>query len=91
MVKRLVVYGLLGIALALSTFTSFSINSEREDTEMVVIVNPVNPLNPVVANPYQTEYEKLLYPAVKISAGFSTGTGVAIDDYILTAAHVVGD
>ncbi|MEW6027601.1 MAG: serine protease [Planctomycetota bacterium] len=42
-------------------------------------------------NPYQEEYEKLLYPTVRISAGFSTGSGVIIDDYILTAAHVVGD
>ena len=89
---RLIVYGLLAIALALSTFTSFSINSEREDTEMVVIVNPVNPLNPVVRNPYQEEYEKMLYPTVRISSVSGVGSGVVISHtqiYILTAAHVV--
>jgi len=100
MVKRLVVYGLLGIALALSTFTSFSINSEREDTEMIVIVNPRNPLNPVVRNPYQEEYERMLYPVVRITSDSGTGTGVFIDvtkvttvtgGYIITAAHVVED
>ncbi|MBI4713357.1 MAG: trypsin-like peptidase domain-containing protein [Planctomycetes bacterium] len=42
-------------------------------------------------NPYQSLYEKLLYPTVRIKAGFATGSGVVIDDYILTAAHVVGD
>ncbi|MBI5778903.1 MAG: trypsin-like peptidase domain-containing protein [Planctomycetes bacterium] len=84
MIKRLVVYGLLAIALALSV--------ERgayrvDDTTEIVIVKAPDKNR----NPYQTEYEKLLYPAVKISAGWSTGTGVAIDDYILTAAHVVED
>ncbi|MBI4712966.1 MAG: trypsin-like peptidase domain-containing protein [Planctomycetes bacterium] len=43
------------------------------------------------ANPYQELYEKLLYPTVRIQAGFSTGSGVVIGDYILTAAHVVND
>lgn len=97
---RLVVYGLLAMALVLSTFTSFSINSEREDTEMVVIVNPRNPLNPVVKNPYQDEYEQMLYPVVRITSDSGTGSGViATTDYtdehrwiqIITAAHVVED
>jgi len=51
--------------------------------------------------PYQDEYEKMLYPTVRITAGFSTGSGVIIPlspplskgetggFYILTAAHVV--
>lgn len=43
------------------------------------------------ANPYQELYEKLLYPTVRIKTGYSTGSGVIIKDYILTAAHVVGD
>lgn len=42
-------------------------------------------------NPYQLEYEKMLYPTVRIKAGLSIGSGVVIDGYILTAAHVVGD
>ena len=27
-------------------------------------------------NPYQDEYERMLYPTVRITAGFSTGSGV---------------
>ncbi|MBI5778305.1 MAG: trypsin-like peptidase domain-containing protein [Planctomycetes bacterium] len=77
MIKRLVVYGVLGMALALSTFTSFSINSEREETE-IIIVNPINPLNPVVRNPYQEEYERMLYPTVRITSDSGTGSGVVI-------------
>lgn len=42
-------------------------------------------------NPYQEEYQRMLYPTVRIKAGLSTGSGVLIDDYIITAAHVVGD
>ena len=54
-------------------------------------------------NPYQEEYERMLYPTVRITAGFSTGSGVVIsntnhtnkDEWtridILTAAHVVED
>ncbi len=30
-------------------------------------------------NPYQEEYEKLLYPTVKITAGYSTGSGVIFE------------
>ncbi|MFH1230858.1 MAG: serine protease [Planctomycetota bacterium] len=51
------------------------------------------------ANPYQEEYEKLLYPTVRISSPAGTGSGVVIshrdtevtetDIYVLTAAHVV--
>ncbi|MBI4711815.1 MAG: trypsin-like peptidase domain-containing protein [Planctomycetes bacterium] len=42
-------------------------------------------------NPYQESYEKMLYPTVRISTLSSTGSGVVIGDYILTAAHVVSD
>jgi S1-C subfamily serine protease len=48
--------------------------------------------------PYQDEYEKMLYPVVRITAGFSTGSGVIIETnqetkelYVLTAAHVLGN
>src|SRR3989339_32718 len=47
-------------------------------------------------NPYQDEYERMLYPTVRITAGFSTGSGVIFhrkdakeEVYILTACHVV--
>jgi len=54
-----------------------------------------------IRHPYQTEYEQMLYPTVRITAGMATGSGVIIDVtkvttvtkvtgcYILTAAHVV--
>ena len=32
-----------------------------------------------VRNPYQTEYEQMLYPTVRIIAGYSTGSGVIIE------------
>jgi len=97
---RLIVYGLLAMALALSIeLRAYRVDSP--DTEMVIIVNPRNPLNPVVKNPYQDEYEQMLYPVVRISAGWSTGSGVVISVErracsvegiaILTAAHVVGN
>ena len=74
---RLIVYGLLAIALALSIeLRAYRVDSP--DTEMVVIVNPRNPLNPVVRNPYQEEYEKLLYPTVRINSPSGTGSGVVI-------------
>src|SRR3989339_1074475 len=61
-------------------------DTENTEIEIVIVKAPEKP-----RHPFQTEYEEMLYPAVRITAGFSTGTGVAIDDYILTAAHVVGD
>ena len=73
---RLIVYGLLGMALAIVLSTQYTV--DRPDTEMVVIVNPRNPLNPVVRNPYQEEYEKLLYPTVRINSPSGTGSGVVI-------------
>ena len=61
----------------------------------VVIVNAKAP-----QHPFQYEYEQMLYPTVRITAGYSTGTGVIIATTneheitridILTAAHVVED
>ena len=94
---RLIVYGLLGMALAIVLSTQYTV--DRPDAEMVIIVNPINPLNPVVKNPYQEEYERMLYPTVRISSPSGTGSGVIISVErralsvegiaILTAAHVV--
>ena len=64
--------------------------------EEIVIVRA-----PIKQHPYQTEYERMLYPTVRITAGWSTGSGVVISVErgaysvegitILTAAHVVED
>jgi len=67
----------------------------REDIEIVIVKAPGQP-----RHPYQDEYERMLYPTVRISSPAGTGTGVIITTedtentehiYILTAAHVVED
>ena len=100
MVKRLIVYGLLAIC-ATWVFTTKAQRPQRQETEILIVASPINQLNPVVRNPYQTEYEQMLYPTVRITAGWSTGSGVIISVErralsvegiaILTAAHVVED
>ncbi len=82
--KRMLILVLATLAMVFATEAP---SAQREETFVVVVNAPSKELR----NPYQEEYEKLLYPTVRISAGFSTGSGVAIDDYILTAAHVVGN
>jgi S1-C subfamily serine protease len=68
----------------------------------LVFVVAAQPTPPVVVNPYQTLYEDLLYPSVRITTDDGIGSGVIISHrrdaedaeksiYILTAAHVVGD
>ncbi len=100
MIKRLIVYGLLAICATWVFTTKAELlppvgqSPQRQETEILIVANPINPLNPVVRNPYQDEYERILYPTVRITAGFSTGSGVVISHtqtYILTAAHVVED
>src|SRR3989339_1578468 len=66
--------------------------------EEIVIVKA-----PIKQHPYQTEYEQMLYPVVRISSPSGTGSGVVISNTshtngnelkridILTAAHVVED
>ena len=93
MIKRLIVYGLLAICAAW-VLTAEAQRSPREETEILIVANPGNPLNPVVRNPYQEEYERMLYPTVRISSPGGVGSGVVISStqiYILTAAHVVED
>lgn len=67
----------------------------------VMFVWLVGLVEPVKSNPYQKEYEEMLYPVVRITTTDGTGSGVIIattdftDDtdntYILTACHVVGN
>ncbi|MFH1231985.1 MAG: serine protease [Planctomycetota bacterium] len=87
---RLVVYGLIGIAIIFATETP---STQRNGIEIVFKAQDKQ------INPYQEEYEKLLYPTVRISSPAGTGSGVVIshrdtevtetDIYVLTAAHVV--
>ena len=96
--KRLVVYGMLALAIAITLSVERGAYRVNDTTEILIVANPINPLNPVVRNPYQEEYEQMLYPTVRITAGLATGSGVIIattDEHrytqIITAAHVVGD
>jgi S1-C subfamily serine protease len=69
-------------------------DTESTEIEIVIVKAPGTP-----RHPYQDEYEQMLYPTVRITAGYSTGSGVIFEttDYtdghrliqILTAAHVV--
>jgi len=45
---------------------------QREEIAIVVVKAPEK------RHPFQTEYEEMLYPTVRITAGFSTGSGVVI-------------
>lgn len=58
---------------------------DAEDAKVLII----DLTKTLPGNPYQEEYERMLYPTVRIKTLFSTGSGVIIGDYILTAAHVV--
>ena len=71
--------GYLVILIALF-ITTKAPRAQREETEILIVANPINQLNPVVKNPYQAEYEQMLYPCVRITAGFSTGSGVVISN-----------
>ena len=88
---RWIILGLiivLGVALTTET---------TENTEILI----VDLSKSLPENPYQTEYERMLYPTVRIKTLNSTGSGVIFhrrgaEDaentiYILTAAHVVGN
>ncbi len=79
---------LLVLVCVIFGFTAEAQRTPREET-LVEIVKAGKP-----RHPYQDEYEQMLYPTVRITAGFSTGSGVVISYtqiYILTAAHVVED
>ncbi|MBI4712742.1 MAG: trypsin-like peptidase domain-containing protein [Planctomycetes bacterium] len=69
------------------------------DTEVVIVDFDKKP--PQHPNPYYQEYEKMLYPTVRISTPTGAGSGVIFTTkdtkntkatvYILSAAHVVGN
>ena len=73
-----------------------AISNGAGDTEILI----VDLTKKLPSNPYQEEYEQMLWPTVRIKTPFSTGSGViftaknakdAQNIYILSAAHVVGD
>ena len=92
---RLIGYLVIVIVLF---FTTKAPRAQRNNTDTEIVIVKAQSKEP--RNPYQEEYEKLLYPTVRITAGWSTGSGVVLTTedtegteniYILTAAHVVGD
>ena len=77
-------------ALCVMCPASYVQDNSAEDNEIIIVKAPIK------QHPYQTEYEQMLYPTVRITAGFSTGSGVIFhrkdakeEVYILTACHVV--
>lgn len=107
--KQILIGLVMVIAIAVTAVAAFAVSVEFgllgasplsgprdvKDIE-VVIVNAKAP-----QHPFQYEYEQMLYPVVRISAGWSTGSGVVFHRkdaevaestiYVLTASHVVGD
>jgi len=67
--KRIMILVLVGIMLG---FTAETQSIPREET-LIEIVKAGKP-----RHPYQDEYERMLYPTVRITAGYSTGSGVVI-------------
>lgn len=73
-------------------FTTKAPRAQRNDTDAEIVIVKAQQITRI--NPYQEEYEKLLYPTVRISSPSGVGSGVVISYtqiYILTAAHVVGE
>jgi len=75
------------IILVLVIFFGFGMPEEKPQITQITQINP-----------YQKEYEKMLYPTVRITTPSGTGSGVIFNRkdakrtiYILTAAHVVGN
>ncbi|HLD36312.1 MAG TPA: serine protease [Planctomycetota bacterium] len=91
---RLIGYLVIVIALFITTKAP---STQRNNTDTEIVIVKAQQMTRI--NPYQEEYERMLYPTVRITAGYSTGTGVVINHkgtkdtkniiYILTACHVV--
>jgi S1-C subfamily serine protease len=88
---RKIIFSLLVLVIIFATETP---SAPREETVEII-------LKKAEFIPYQEEYEKLLYPTVRITSPSGVGSGVIISMqytvcsmqgyYILTAAHVVED
>ena len=86
---------LLVLVSVTMVFATESPRTQREKIEIVIVQAP----SKEPRNPYQDEYERMLYPTVRISSPSGTGSGVVISVErgaysvegitILTAAHVV--
>ena len=85
---------LIGLMVLILGTTLTTENAENTET-LVIDLSKTLP-----GNPYQEEYERMLYPTVRVKTLTSTGSGVifhrrdaedAENIYVLTAAHMVGD
>jgi S1-C subfamily serine protease len=77
---------LIGL-MVLMLCVDFTTKAQRTQSPEILIIDLSKR---IPDNPYQKEYEKMLYPTVRIKTTNSTGSGVIIGDYIISAAHVVG-
>ena len=83
---------MIGLGLGLVFLAPIELNIYDNETKIEIVFDKTP------YTPYQDEYEKMLYPTVRITTGFATGSGVIIETtdkhgytLILTAAHVVED
>ncbi|MFH1231977.1 MAG: serine protease [Planctomycetota bacterium] len=75
--KRLLEYRLIGITLIIISVFSVPLwlNTYDKGTEIEIVFKAQDKQT----NPYQEEYEKMLYPTVRITSSSGTGSGVVID------------
>ncbi|MFA5795160.1 MAG: serine protease [Candidatus Brocadiia bacterium] len=82
--RRTLIYWLLSIVM----IGGCAFEPPEGDTFIIDLSKEV-PAQVESANPFIGLYESMLYTTVRVKAGFSCGSGVIIDGYIITAAHVV--
>ena len=66
----ILVLGILGFVMC---DTGFGMKDTPIPEEIIIVKAPIK------QHPYQTEYEQMLYPTVRITAGFATGSGVIFE------------
>ena len=79
---------LMSLMLGTDFTTKTSLQDKRRTQSEILVIDLSKKLP---ANPYEEEYQKLLYPTVRIKTLLSTGSGVVIGDYIISASHVVSN
>ncbi|MFA5793880.1 MAG: serine protease [Candidatus Brocadiia bacterium] len=83
-VRRILIYWFLSIAMV-----GGCVFEPPEGETFVIDLSKEVPVQVGPVNPFEGLYESMLYTTVRIKAGFSCGSGVIINGYIITAAHVV--
>jgi S1-C subfamily serine protease len=95
-VKRLLIILIVGVTAICLTSWACLFGRQATLPSDIIIIRPL----PVEDNPYQKEYDEMLFPTVMVETITGRGSGVVINrggaedaekyTYILTAGHVVG-